>query len=1095
MKTTFRMKSLSKKMVGALILCAVVFVSVFVLGIGGSSQTKSETRAYNYADSNSVVTSLTNQGSMIEDSYSLLTNYPVVPENQTNSELCWIYSSMKALETSIMVQANEYYNFSDIATAYMAYKMNVKASLNATGRFEDFVQVALTYGLVYESEFGNEHYFDIDDNNIDYYDYVLSYADTCISDNCKPVALYSNTEYKNSNQERRLNIIKRYLKTYGGLFCGIEAGVIYSSGVNVYENDPYKETDGGMYLSGNHAVCLIGWNDDYGFLALNSWGVEEPKSYQTFYIPYSYVYIQETLNGFIYDNSEDDVSLTYSSANNFSTNIMDSSVLISNMFCYGEETTLTYILSDSVKFENVYVNIYKGTELVSSNFRFTYNDNTRQVTITLKDDASGFVGGTYVLKFYEDKSFVASKSLYIFTGTEVSYFKLQKNDTGSSVDSTLLMNSFVNQDNSETFYISSIDSYTLYFYLTPFNNWKNLGTSLNYSVSNLYKYEYDGENYTKIDTGTGFTYENGILKDFSNCYVIHIPVLNEFKDSKLEFTITVNSTAYFGVSREYVVTLFASKTASTKTADAKIVHYELNGGLNSPYNVKRLPLASRDSNISEFELYEPTKLGYDFIGWYTDSGFNNEIYTLNGSTSADITLYAKWSEDNTSYFLSTLALSNVYEYDGTPKSLSSDIVYGDKVKLKYNFTVLNELSYYNFSAVYYLSVNGVQKSKAELGQLTTELEFDFDLNTLKVGTYVININTVVVVSHSLSISQTKSVRFVVTQKLISFEFDELEFVYDGLAHRPKISVEENGFYAEDLGENSVSDMFTVSDVTAVNIGSYTFEILGIDNTNYAIEGTSSCTIIVNPREITIMWNELSKTYNGDSQIPDFEVVNKVDGDSLNVKIDTSDFKNVGKYTVGSSIIKLDNSNYILAQEGSEIFEILPAKLTIKFDNVNERIQISPAYRKKPTYVIEGLLYDPEANLDITIKTDGLTVEKSGVYPITATYDNINYDIEFVGASYILSGDYSVYYKLPNREVYIENVKEGENPKGINNDIYKVSKLAKVEYSEELVNNYEDMYIDVTVTDYTWIVVVGVIIVAFAVIYLALTHKARRNKVS
>ena len=89
----------------------------------------------------------------------------------------------------------------------------------------------------------------------------------------------------------------------------------------------------------------------------------------------------------------------------------------------------------------------------------------------------------------------------------------------------------------------------------------------------------------------------------------------------------------------------------------------------------------------------------------------------------------------------------------------------------------------------------------------------------------------------------------------------------------------------------------------------------------------------------------------------------------------------------------------------------------------------------------------------------------------------------------------VTYKLPNGEEYIEYVNEGEDPKGIDDSVYKKPLFGKIEYSEALVNNYDDMYIDVIETDYTWIVISSAIVVAFVVIYLVMTHKIRRNKVS
>lgn len=1096
MRRVFSFKKLSIKIFSAAILCAMLCAAAFGLFADKKSNIIENAVAYKTADSTAIVNGLVADNSALETSYSLLDSYPVMPENQTNSELCWIYSSMKALETSIMVQANEYYNFSEVATAYVAYKTGIRATINSTGRYQDFVDTALVYGLVHEAEFSNGNYFDIDAENEQYYDYALEYLDKSVTDNVQPVNIYSDNEYRLLNYEDRLELIKRYIKTYGGLFAGLEAGVIYSSCVNVYENNPNKETDGGLYIKNSHAVCLIGWNDAYGFLALNSWGVEEPSSYQTFYIPFNYIEMHNTINGFVYDNAKEKVAVSQSSASSFGTSILDSDKVLNNVFCYGENLSLTYVLAEDIDFENVYINIYKGEELVTNNFNLLYTDAERKIQVSLKDTYSGFVGGTYIVKIFEDKAHISSKNFFVFTGTEVSYFKLQKNDRLSTTDSTLLMNSFANSINQETYYISSIDSYKLYFYLTPLNKWANVRNGLDFYVSSLYKYTFDGTDYKKEDTGVLLTYEDGVLKDLANCYVVNIPALLGLTDCKLEFTITIDSTVYPSVSREYVITLFASSSASSMTADAKIVHYNLDGGLNSPHNVKRLPLASRDADIQDFELFAPTKIGYEFIGWYTNEELTgSEVSVISGSTNSDVYLYAGWKQDTVDYFETTMFIDSVFDYKGEEKTPSSRLVYGDKIVLDYTFTVLDELNKYNFSSVYYLFVNNKQVEKAELGKATRSLAFEFDFSTLKAGDYVISVSAVVVVSHSLSLSKTRAINLSVSPKNISFEFGELEFVYNAKPHKPNITVEENAFYEEDLAGRLPTEMFEVSNISAINVGEYTFEILGIDNENYIIDGSSSCTIKVLPRNITIEWLELSKVYNGEVQLPEFSIGNKVEGEEIVAKLNTNSFKNVGEYVVGPNLIKIENKNYTLSTEGSEVFKILPAPLTIKINNVAERIQISPSYRKKPTYEIQGVLYDLEASLNIVIKSDGLSVEKSGVYEITGTYSNANYDITFENAEYTLSGDYTVTYKLPNGKEYVEYVKEGEDPKGIDESIYKKPFFGKIEYSQELVNNYEDMYVDVVETDYTWIVFAGAIVLGFVFIYLAMTHKTRKNKVS
>jgi uncharacterized repeat protein (TIGR02543 family) len=91
-------------------------------------------------------------------------------------------------------------------------------------------------------------------------------------------------------------------------------------------------------------------------------------------------------------------------------------------------------------------------------------------------------------------------------------------------------------------------------------------------------------------------------------------------------------------------TLYAAWTANTYT-----VTYDYNGANNNNLTVSN----SFTSGGNAIVLPNPTKTGYRFAGWYSDSGLNTSVgtgtYSPTGATTA-ITLYAKW-------VLATLVLS------------------------------------------------------------------------------------------------------------------------------------------------------------------------------------------------------------------------------------------------------------------------------------------------------------------------------------------------------------------------------------------------------------------------------------------------------
>ncbi len=84
------------------------------------------------------------------------------------------------------------------------------------------------------------------------------------------------------------------------------------------------------------------------------------------------------------------------------------------------------------------------------------------------------------------------------------------------------------------------------------------------------------------------------------------------------------------------------------------INYVLNGGTNNESNINSYTI----QDLS-FTLLDPSRTGYTFNGWYTDSNFENEISIIESGTYGDITLYAKWS---------IVVYSIVYDLDGGENS-------------------------------------------------------------------------------------------------------------------------------------------------------------------------------------------------------------------------------------------------------------------------------------------------------------------------------------------------------------------------------------------------------------------------------------------
>ncbi len=67
------------------------------------------------------------------------------------------------------------------------------------------------------------------------------------------------------------------------------------------------------------------------------------------------------------------------------------------------------------------------------------------------------------------------------------------------------------------------------------------------------------------------------------------------------------------------------------------ITYHLNGGENSSSN----PI-SYDIEDDAITLAEPSKEGYTFAGWYSDSSFNEKFTTIEKGSTGDLDVYAKW---------------------------------------------------------------------------------------------------------------------------------------------------------------------------------------------------------------------------------------------------------------------------------------------------------------------------------------------------------------------------------------------------------------------------------------------------------------------
>ena len=146
-----------------------------------------------------------------------------------------------------------------------------------------------------------------------------------------------------------------------------------------------------------------------------------------------------------------------------------------------------------------------------------------------------------------------------------------------------------------------------------------------------------------------------------------------------------------------------------KASEYKIT-YKLNKGKNTTANPKTY------TSEDEIKFKKPTRSGYHFVGWYTDSKYKNQISVIEKGSEGSLTLYAKWTK----------------EISPSAKAASLDYVKGTKVN---TITVSATVSNYVKSSdgYYYLvyvdsnsgkvkkTVGKVKKPEKAKGKITFKL--------------------------------------------------------------------------------------------------------------------------------------------------------------------------------------------------------------------------------------------------------------------------------------------------------------------------------------------------------------------------------------
>ncbi len=156
---------------------------------------------------------------------------------------------------------------------------------------------------------------------------------------------------------------------------------------------------------------------------------------------------------------------------------------------------------------------------------------------------------------------------------------------------------------------------------------------------------------------------------------------NAFKKSGyafVEWNTKKDGTGTSYANQASVNSLVAKNNGSiTLYAQWKIVKYTLKYNLNGGVIDEEANPKEYYVDTANIKLKNPTRVGYTFGGWYTDSKFKTKVTTIKVGTTGNKTLYAKWTPITFSIKF------NANGGKGTTKALSN-IAYNKSVKLTKN---------------------------------------------------------------------------------------------------------------------------------------------------------------------------------------------------------------------------------------------------------------------------------------------------------------------------------------------------------------------------------------------------------------------------
>jgi len=373
----------------------------------------------------------------------------VTIRNQYDTNTCWAFAGLSSLETNLALNnyyANEnldkVYDFSERHANYATTREFLNDEVNEWGFNRDpalggqwfLIETYLTngQGAIPETEMPFENNSDrIPLSTIENKTVETQVYDTIYFDNYNELDEAERTE--------EMNKIKHHIQNYGSVFASIH-GATLSTDDNCYNNDTgAKYCNNATSHMVDHAVSIIGWDDDYSidhfnetlrpsspgaWIVRNSWGEN---------LEYDLVEFKEELFSF-YTN--DCISMGWYSASEIPDAFIESiGYIISGdkiLIPIGDNGYM-YISYEDCNVGTTLYGIVKATDEVNYDYIYQYDELYPAIEITLEESS------TYLCNIFEkqslEKEYLTGVAL---TAPETYTCKVYVNPNGSEKEKSNL---------------------------------------------------------------------------------------------------------------------------------------------------------------------------------------------------------------------------------------------------------------------------------------------------------------------------------------------------------------------------------------------------------------------------------------------------------------------------------------------------------------------------------------------------------------------------------------------------------------------------------------------------------------------------------